>query len=498
VLNDVLAALNHHADTRPRATAFVHDSAALDFAALRRRVRGAAAAFGDLPPVVGILAPSSHEWAIADLGFWQTGHTVVPLPHFFSDAQLQHIVANAGIGTILASEDQRQRAARFGPPVRSLIAADAAGDLTPMQGRRIVYTSGSTGTPKGVVLESSQVLATCTALRRAVAIGADDRHLSVLPYSLLLEAVCGIYLPVLAGGTCLLAPEVTAASGIEIATLLGEAAAALRPTTTVLVPQLLQGWVMLASVERVRVPDTLRFVAVGGAAVPEPLADRAWELGIPVHEGYGLTECGSVVAVNVPGRRRTGTVGRPLPGYEISIADDGEILVTSDSVTPGYLGESPVAGAPRRWATGDLGHLDAEGCLSVLGRKDNLLATANGRNVAPEWIETRLLADPRIATAVVLCAADGDLAAILEPSMLGEMWFARAGSDQVVSLAKDLCAGLPGYAVPRRIRALKAGELARTGLLTGNGRPQRRAIAAHHGESLSDPAPTPENSHAFL
>ncbi|MEK9969401.1 MAG: AMP-binding protein, partial [Ferrovibrio sp.] len=424
---------------------------------------------------------SSIDWLVADLAAWSTGKRLVPLPHFFSDTQLDHIVADAGIAVIIAADSQIPRARRLCGTVVGMPHGEAAWQDVEMSGARIVYTSGSTGAPKGVLLGTSQMRHSCAALLQATDAGPADRHLSVLPYSLLLEAVCGIYLPILAGGSCVIAADVVQAQGPEIGVRLGEAAAREKPSTTVLVPQLLQAWTLLASVGRVMVPDSLRFVAVGGAAVPDTIAARAWELGIPVYEGYGLTECCSVVAVNRPGERRPGTVGRPLPGCDLRIADDGEIVVRSPSVAMGYLGrtDGPAAG---EWRTGDLGRLDADGYLRVSGRKDNLIVTANGRNVAPEWVETMLLADPRIARCVVLAAPDGQLAALIEPSSLGAPWFAKADAERLAALTATLAAAAPEYARPRYVAHMQPEGFSSAGLLTANGRPRRREIAARYSE----------------
>ena len=494
-MSDTLMALAGHVAARPHAPAFTDGNDTIDFATLSRRVAGFAAAAADLPDPIGLLAPSSIDWLVADLGFWAAGRSVVPLPHFFADAQLSHILRDAGIGTVFASAAEKERVARLGARALPLRQGEAEWTATPMTGQRIVYTSGSTGAPKGVVLGPRQIRHTCAALVRAVEACPADRHLSVLPFSLLLEAVCGIYLPILAGGHGTIAPEVIAASGPEIAVRLGEIADRVRPTTTVLVPQLLQGWVLMAAVGRVTVPDSLRFIAVGGAAVPEPLAARAWELGLPVHEGYGLTECGSVVAVNTPGRRRPGTVGRPLPGYAVELAPDGEIIVAGAAVTEGYLNAE--ARSEGCWHTGDLGTFDAEGYLSILGRKDSLIVTAAGRNVSPEWIETMLLADPRIARAVVL-ADGGGLAALLEPSALGQLWFDHADEAAIFKLVSQLCAAAPNYALPGNAIVVAPDALADRGLLTANGRPRREAIAADFADRLTTATSRRSTANALL
>lgn len=465
---------------------------------LSRRVSGAAGVLAAHPDPIGLLAPSSIDWLVADLAGWAAGKTIVPLPHFFSDAQLEHIVRDAGIKTIMADASQRARLAGSGIPQTALpqAKAEATAQLPAMRGRRIVYTSGSTGNPKGAVLGPDQIRSTCAAVMQAMQASTADRHLAVLPYSLLLEAICGIYLPILAGGHCTIAPHVAAASGPDIATLLGEAVAQHRPSTLVLVPQLLQAWVMVAAVGRVEIPDSLRFVATGGAAVPDSLAERAWQLGIPVHEGYGLTECGSVVAVNRPGLRRAGTVGQPLPGYDVRIAPDGEIIVRSESVAEAYLNrtDGPTAGI---WHTGDIGRIDTDGYLQVSGRKDNLIVTGNGRNISPEWVETMLLADPRIARAVVLRAADGQIAALLEPSLLGEAWAKSTSPAGLRRLVDTAMTAAPRYAVPRHLALLGPGALASRQLLTPNGKPRRREIAAAFSDQFHNPDDV-ETRHAFL
>jgi long-subunit acyl-CoA synthetase (AMP-forming) len=496
-MSDVLLALYRQASQQHHQTAFTDPAGSIDFGHLARRVAGLAATMSALPDTIGLLAPSSIEWLVADLAGWMAGKTIVPLPHFFSDQQLEHIVRDASVDLILSNLASHDRLGAVGIRRQPIGREEMAAEATAMSGRRIVYTSGSTGTPKGVILGAGQICNTSAALMQVTKAHHHDSHLSVLPFSLLLESICGIYLPILAGGSCIIEPQIVAASGPEIAVQLGEAVARHCPTTLVLVPQLLQAWTMVAAVGRVSIPDSLRFVATGGAAIPDALAERAWELGIPVHEGYGLTECGSVVAVNASGMRRSATVGRPLPGNKVSIMADGEIVVASTSVADGYLNrtDGPSDGV---WHTGDIGTLDSDGYLQIAGRKDNLIVTTNGRNISPEWIETMLIADPRIARAVVLPATDGFLAALLEPSALGLAWSKSATAATLHKLVTHLLAAAPGYAIPRHLRLLSTTELAETGLLTSNGKPRRSDIAKRYGDKFDILDDETETRHAVL
>ena len=170
-----------------------------------------------------------------------------------------------------------------------------------------------------------------------------------------------------------------------------------------------------------RAPASLRFVAVGGAPVPPQVAEAAWALGNPCIRRHGLSECGSVVSVNRVGDRQPGTAGRALEGLSVSI-DDGEIVVDGPSITDGYLGGGA---AERPWRTGDLGAIDGDGFLTIHGRKDNLLVTAFGRNVSPEWIETLLLGDGRIAFSAVTGYGEPHLTALLVRVKDGARWFAK-------------------------------------------------------------------------
>ena len=448
------------------AVAMSDDDGAITGHELVAHVAGLAEQFSSVPSVIGLLGSNGIDWAVAALAAWISGKTVVPLPTFFSRLQLEHVLRDAGITHVVATENEVGTAASFGIGVTAISKRCASINSAPATGAgMVVYTSGSTGRPKGVRLGIEQIDWQARALGEAIGASPADINLSLLPLALLLETITSIYVPVLVGARTHFASAVAQNVGTgRPADLIG-AFEAVRPTTAVLVPQLLSGLVAQLEMRKTRAPKTLRFVAVGGARVPETLAARAWELGIPVHEGYGLTECCSVVALNRPGRRKPGTVGEPLLGLDVR-TEDGEIVVSGPTVMDGYLRGARAEGP---WRTGDLGQRDKNGFLSVAGRKDNLLVTANGRNISPEWIEAMVMSDPRVTACVLLSHGMNHLRVLLVPSRHGEEWLMESPRAHILLWLEQICIDAPSYAVPKDFVVCPIAQARRIGLLTSNG-----------------------------
>jgi long-subunit acyl-CoA synthetase (AMP-forming) len=456
------------------------------------RVTALAADLKEQPRTIGIYAPNGLAWVIAQLACAFAGKIAVPLPTFFSAAQLGHVVRDASVDLILASEQTAALALQSGIPTNVIdIHRVGAGLPDVIDGfGQIIYTSGSTGQPKGVRHQSGQIAWSAAALGSATGAAATDSYLSVLPLPLLLETICSVFIPTLLGAYVHFDTSLAEQVGRGDAAGIARAFETHRPTMSALVPQLLKHWVAELRAAGQTAPASLRFVAVGGAPVPAQVADGAWNLGIPVHEGYGLSECCSVVAVNRPKERRPGTVGQPLSGLSVSI-DDGEIVVDGPSITDGYLGQEPARGA---WRTGDLGEIDRDGFLTVHGRKDSLLVTSFGRNISPEWIETMLLADPRIAFCTVAGHGEPHLTALLIPSRQGAAWFATATNADILELLSGYCSDAPEYAVPRGCVVVSLEEALSNQLLS-NGRPIRKIVGKFVLERAAAPlAPLPTSS----
>ncbi|WP_421159986.1 AMP-binding protein, partial [Aeromonas dhakensis] len=206
--------------------------------------------------------------------------------------------------------------------------------------------------------------------------------------------------------------------------------------------------------------------------VSPELISRARKLGLPVYEGYGLSECGSVVALNGPDGHSLGSVGQPLPHCRVSIAADGEILVEGAAML-GYLGSDEAV--PALVATGDLGHLDAEGYLHITGRKKNVQITAFGRNFSPEWVEAEAQLCPAIARIVIFGDGQPANVALIQP---------QPGTDALLAQQiEQLNQRLPDYA--RIHHWLPVALDQHPELLTANGRPRRERIYHHFSRQIS-------------
>ncbi|UXA54323.1 AMP-binding protein [Xanthomonas prunicola] len=424
------------------------------------------------------------DWLILDLALRLIDAVHVPLPTFFSDAQGLHALTSSGAQCVVTDAAAAAPPGTSGPlpalkqdalrfwRVSAVVEPPALPDPTAC----ITYTSGTTGRPKGVCLSADSLLTVAASLVDASAAIAPRRHLCLMPLSTLLENVAGLYATLLSGAQVAL-PSLaqigyTGASGLDVPTLL-RCLHHYQPESVILVPQLLLALVSAAE-QGVALPASLRYIAVGGGHIGPSLLARAAASGLPVFEGYGLTECGSVVCLNRPGAARAGSVGQPLAHAQVQIVD-GEIQVDGVQAL-GYLGEDAPPPGPVR--TGDLGHVDQDGFVHITGRRKHVFITAFGRNVSPEWVESELLQHPLLAQAVVWGEAQADNVAVL--------WPRRPDSDDA-ALAKALAevnAGLPDYARVARFVRADAPFSAREGLLTANGRPRRDAILARYQSAV--------------
>jgi len=435
--------------------------------------------------VVATLMDNSPAWVVADRAALQAGLVHVPLPVFFTPEQIGHALGAAGVDTVLTLPALAARWPQV-PAIECTVAGQPLAMLRlparpvpmPAGTAKITFTSGTTGSPKGVCLGEAAMQRVALGLVQAMEPLDIRRHLCALPFAVLLENIAGVMAPLLKGATCITLPlqslGLSGSSSFDAARF-HEVVVAQQPNSIILLPQMLRAWAGHLMQSGQRAPDSLRLVAVGGAAVGVKLIQAARALGIPAYEGYGLSEGASVQTLNLPGSDRPGAAGRALPHAQIRIARDGEIEVAG-SLFGGYLGSD--AAAPAWWSTGDLGRIDDEGFLHIDGRKKHLLITAFGRNVSPEWVETALRSENAIAQAVVFGDAQPALSAVLWP-------LRPDASDAALQAAVDAAnATLPDYARIQRWVRGRAAFSVEAGTATANGRPQRAAVLQLHADAL--------------
>jgi len=478
-----------HAEHRPNAVALWGDHLKLDYATLYAQVMQRQQRLRDEgAKVVALALDNGVEAMLWDLAVLFEGLTCVLLPPFFSPAQRAHCLEQSQAGWVIAEPELEAelKAAGYAQTATFWRRAFSGPDRMLEGTAKLTFTSGTTGTPKGVCLSAESMLRVARELDRASKPADPQHHLALLPLAILLENL-GCYAALHAGATLSLPSQKTlgiqGASGVDVPRLLGCLADRV-PQSLILVPQLLQMLVGAAEHKAFN-PAALRFAAVGGARVCAALLQRAQRLGLPVYEGYGLSECASVVCLNRPEANRPGSVGQPLPHVQVRLAEDGEVLIKGSTLL-GYLGEPPHA--DEWWPSGDLGEFDPDGFLYLKGRKKHQFVTSFGRNVNPEWVEAELTQRRHIAQAFVYGEAMPRNHALLWPHR------PDCSDDELAAAVAEANEALPDYAQVHHWSRLDQPFTFANGLLTANGRPRRDAIVERYRAQLTEPVLSEESA----
>ena len=326
----------------------------------------------------------------------------------------------------------------------------------------IIYTSGTTGDPKGVMLTHANFIFNLEACRSLIEVRDADVLLSFLPLSHVFERLGGHYVPLFSG-----AKVAYAESTFTVAQNMREIA----PTVMLSVPRLYEtmhdrilravqegspikqkifhwgvsvGSKVSSAIQKGQKPSAilrlqqniadklvfaklkaatggrLRFFVSGGAALPQSIAEFFHAAGILILEGYGLTETSPVISMNHPAQWKFGTVGVPVPGIEVHIAEDGEILTRGPHVMKGYFNNASataeVIDGEGWFYTGDIGLIDEDGFVRITDRKKNIIVLSNGKNVAPQPIESELVQSPFIDQILLVGNERKNLAALIVPN----------------------------------------------------------------------------------
>jgi long-chain acyl-CoA synthetase len=402
---------------------------------------------------VALLSENRLEWLVADLGMLAAAAITVPLHAPLSARQAHFQLYDAGACWAFVSTagqlDKVEQVRGELPGLRGVVVfdrdavrGDAVGWAAFLQrGRRalarlrdelarreaalgpddlatIMYTSGTTGNPKGVMLTHGNLVSNACAALQAQPPVPDDVILGWLPLSHIYARTVDHYQQLAAG-----LPLCLAESAETLVRDLGE----VRPTHMNAVPRFYEKVLTaVASDDAEKTARCLRrvfgpridWLNSGGAPLPPPIAEAYHRAGLVLLQGYGLTESSPVISFNRKENFKLNTVGPPLPGVEVAIAPDGEVLSRGPHIMKGYWNNPGATAEALRdgWLhTGDLGELDADGHLRITGRKKELLVLSNGKKVVPPFIEGLLLADPCIDQAVVCGEGRSYLTALLVP-----------------------------------------------------------------------------------
>lgn len=429
--------------------------------------------------VLALQADNQLDWVLVDLACLEAGIVLLPLPAFFSAGQQAHAIAQSGAVALIRDADGVSEPCAFPVTNRLVLTPVTKPALAslPESTVKITFTSGSTGNPKGVCLSEDNLLSVAQALLERTGL-ENSRHLCVLPLPTLLENVAGVYAALLSGGeVCLLPADelgFNGSSDFNVPQWLN-VLDTVRPNSMILLPGLLAA--LISSVQQGwQAPDSLQFVAVGGSRVGSGLLQAAKSCGLPVYEGYGLSECASVVSLNSETDHKTGTAGKPLSHIQLQI-DDGEIVVSGNPFL-GYVNE-PESWSATEVRTGDLGFVDEQGYLHIMGRRKNLLINSFGRNINPEWIESEVLANPAIAQ----CVVTGDA----QPFCIALIYPRGAVEDELIdNWLQTINRDLPDYARIRQWLRLPRPFSHAEGTLTANGKPVRSKIDALYQSDISN------------
>ncbi|MEO6811237.1 MAG: AMP-dependent synthetase/ligase [Isosphaeraceae bacterium] len=406
---------------------------------------------------VGLLAENRLEWLVADIAILSAGAVGLPMHAPLAPKQVEFQLSHSGTrGVIVSSQSQADKVLASLdqlPSLEFIISFDPVHvngrirqltwDALMQLGHReradaslevqrreqattrddlatLIYTSGTTGVPKGVMLSHGNLLSNAEGALEATRIWPDDVLLSWLPYSHIYARTCDHYLTMLAESVVCLAENHE-----TLMTNLAET----QPTWMTAVPRFYEKvWAAVEGLPpeahgpalRRMFGPRLRQLSSGGAPLPRHVAAGFEAAGVPLLEGYGLTESSPVISFNRLGHNKVGTVGQPIPGVEVRIDVDGEVLTKGPHVMMGYWHdpEATAAVIEGDWLrTGDVGQLDDDGYLSITDRKKDLIVTAGGKNVSPAEIERLLVSDPFIDQAVVIGDRRPCITALIVPNL---------------------------------------------------------------------------------
>ncbi|HJQ79140.1 MAG TPA: AMP-dependent synthetase/ligase [Lacipirellulaceae bacterium] len=393
---------------------------------------------------VAHVSENRYEWIIADLAMHLAGAVHVPIHVTLAAEQIAEQIIDCGARLVFVSNAEllAKFAKSIRPDLPTLIhdewpktaitknskPAPSSQPPAPDDLATILYTSGTTGRPRGVMLSQRNLATNAAAATKAYGAGGEQTRLCILPLSHIYARTCDLYTWVVDGARLVLG---------ESRDTLARDCQLVQPTALNAVPFLYQRIAEKIAASGAADPSAalrhffggrMERLTSGGAPLAPSVEKWYADEGLPVLQGYGLTEASPVISFSTFESNRFGAVGQPLPGLEVRIAHDGEVLCRGPNVMLGYWHDEPATAEAIRdgWLhTGDLGELDADNFLYIRGRKKELIVLSTGKKVLPTRVENLLTASPLIEQAAVFGDGQCGLVALIVPAACDE-----AGSEE--------------------------------------------------------------------
>lgn len=430
----------------------------------------------------GLYLDNSPEWLLVSLVTMASNITLVPLPIFFSEQQLNHILSSTDIDCLLgANPDFLIKFMPNGSLIKItdslyLIHEQKHGTRLGSFSGILTFTSGSTSSPKGVLLPYSNVYKQIEAIYNHLQPDYDLNYLTITPLSILLENIIGLV--TLFHGSTVHVNSVHRFLDIanfslkveEINHYINEN----KINTLLLMPLFLKQWIDHLEQQGLSKPASIQYIALGGAMTPINILEKAQKLGLPVYQGYGLSESCSVVSMNTKIHNKLGSVGKVLPHVTVRITDQQNILVKGN-LFQSYLGEAPI-NPDEFYDTGDLGYLEND-YLYITGRQKNIMVLQSGRNVSPEWIENEILRIPSVSNVVVIADSRPYVTIIIDPK---EHFEVNAFDKELKNINKRL----PGFAQIHKFIIANEPFTRTNRLLNMKHRPDSRMVIEHYQSDI--------------
>ncbi len=404
-----------------------------------------------------VFSENRPEIAFSIFAIWEKNGITINIDGGYNSEELAYVLADSDPKYILTSEKNYETALEAkknaDSPVKIIKFEDIKipDDFKPKNNfisapetdevAVILYTSGTTGNPKGVMLTTGNIMSNLDAFKEINLYDEKDRFLALLPYHHILPLTINLFTPLHAGSTVVIVDEVSSET-------IKEALQKYKITIMVGVPRL---WELLhkgimnkintnksalflfRTCEKIKFQwlrkklfkkihdafgGNLRIMASGGAKLEPQIMKNMTTLGFTMLEGYGLTETSPIITFNRPNDSKPGSAGTPIPGVEVKISDDGEVLARGANIMKGYLNRpettAEVINSDGWFHTGDLGRLEGKH-LYIVGRKKEMIVLSNGKNINPADIEGEIMKDARLIQEMAVTEYKNHLVAVVYP-----------------------------------------------------------------------------------